>query len=89
MVWPVTNAITIKLEIESARALHLDQQIDASLGRVAYEKWAWGAWYWHPISGVFLLSLHDTFGYTEDTIFQVTSATYLGQACPVMLAIVG
>ena len=52
------------------------------MGKDDYEKWAWDAW--HPISGVFLLSPPNVFGYMEGTISQVAFATYLGQACPVM-----
>ena len=81
----VVNLIII--ELERARALDLRQRIDTSLGQGDYEKWACDIW--SKLSGVFLLSSPNIFQYMEDTIFQVASATYLGQACPVIMPLVG
>ena len=66
----VTKAITI--ELEKACVIRLGEQIEASLSRTAYERWAWEACI--NISGQFLQSPPDHFVYMEDPIFQVAIA---------------
>ena len=81
----VTKALTI--ELESARATTLGEEITTALGRDEYERWAWESC--DTISGQFLLSPPDHFGYIKDTVFQSAFATYLGQACPIIAPVVG
>ena len=68
----VTKALTIKFEL--ARATKLGETITTQLGREEYERWAWESC--DKISGQFLMSPPDHFGYIEDPIFQSAFATY-------------
>ena len=81
----VTKAITS--ELEKAQATRLGERIVATQDRTLYKRWAWEAC--NDISGQFLQSPPDHFGYLEDTTFQVAIATYLEQPCPLMAVIQG
>ena len=67
----------------------LGSQISTSLDRDDYERWSWEAW--SKMSAVWLHSPPDQYGFIDDpiSIFQVTTATYLGQPCPLMQPLVG
>ena len=41
------------------------------------------------MSAAFLTSPPDAIGYLGDNVFQVSTATYLGQSCPIIAPVVG
>ena len=61
--------------------------IETNLDVGDYELWAWTAWM--PMSAEFLHTPPNSFGFLEDTIFQVGLATYLGMPCLVMAPMAG
>ena len=80
-----TKALTI--ELEKTRSTKLGVTIADTLGRDQYERWAFEAC--GKLSGEFLLSPPDHFGFMEDPVFQVALSTYVGQPCPLMAPVVG
>ena len=67
----VTKAIT--MELEKARSIQLGVTIAENMERDQYERWAFEAC--GKLSGVFLLSPPDQFGYMEDPVYQVALST--------------
>ena len=73
--------------MEGAKSIHLGQRIRTTLSRADYKRWPYEAC--SRLSGTFILSPPDHFGYMEDPILQVALATYVGQAYPLIMPVVG
>ena len=61
--------------------------MESDLEHEDYELRAWTAW--PTMSSEFLHAPPDSFGFLEDTIFQVGLMTYLRMQCTVMAPMVG
>ena len=71
----VTNTVTE--ELEKQRSSRLGTEVERTLGREEYERWAWDGG--TRMSSEFLISPPDAIGHLGDNVFQVAITTYRGQ----------
>ena len=68
--------MALAVELEREREANLDFHIKASLARTNYERWSWEGC--TSMSSMWLHLPPNQFEYTEDPLFGVIFATYLG-----------